>query len=92
MPNRKGVMGAERETPRNGDVRPCVFKACGGVMTFTTRAQLPGTGHVGKMSDGTMRTVGMTRAAWICDRDPAHIQTHGPSRSEVSRSRLTSFE
>lgn len=85
-------MGAEAQRPRNGDVRPCVFKACGGVMVFTTRAHVPGTGRVSKMCDGTMRTVGTTRAAWVCDRDPAHIQTQGPSRSEVSHSRLTSLE
>jgi hypothetical protein len=85
-------MGAEVQRPREGDLRPCVFKACRGVMVFTARAQLPGTGQVGKMSDGTMRTVGTTRAAWICDRDPAHIQTQGPSRSEVAPSRLTSPE
>lgn len=85
-------MAAEVQRPRPGDVQPCVFKACGGVMVFTTRAQLPGTGHVGRMSDGTMRTVGTTRAAWICNRDPVHIQTQGPSRSEVSPSRSTSLE
>src|SRR3954462_11249954 len=77
-----GVMTEVPQQPRNGDVRPCVFKACGGVMVFTTTAQLPGTGQVGKMFDGTMRTVGTTRAAWICNQDPGHIQTQGPSRSE----------
>jgi len=73
---------------RDGDVRPCVFKACAGQMVFHSSVQLPGTGHVGKMCDGTIRTVGTGRAAWICDRQPTHIQTGGVSRSEVSPSRM----
>jgi hypothetical protein len=27
------------------------------------------------MSDGTLRTVGTVRPMWICDQNPAHMQT-----------------
>lgn len=81
-------MSEASEANHDGELRPCVFKPCGGVMQFHNSVQLPGTGQVGRMCDGTIRTVGTTRPAWICDRNPAHIQTAGASRSEVSPSRM----
>ena len=67
--------------------RPCIFKRCPGTMQYIACAHVPGTGAIARMPDGSVRTVGTTRAAWVCDRDVHHVQVTGDSNSEVARSR-----
>jgi len=68
--------------------RACIFKKCTGTMHHIARANVPGTGAIGRMPDGSVRTVGTTRTAWVCDRFLHHVQVTGASNSEVAHSRV----
>jgi hypothetical protein len=71
----RAVTAQPSTTPSDGDRRPCVCKGCTGTMAYSGSARVPGTGAPARMSDGTLRTVGTVRPMWICDQNPAHMQT-----------------
>ncbi|MEO7273230.1 MAG: hypothetical protein ABIX28_14130 [Vicinamibacterales bacterium] len=68
--------------------RACIFKKCAGTMHHIACANVPGTGAIARMLDGSVRTVGTTRTAWVCDQNVHHVQVTGASNSEVAHSRV----
>ena len=78
-----GGKPADATTPR-----ACIFKKCAGTMRHTACANVPGTGAIARMLDGSVRTVGTTRTAWVCDQNVHHVQVTGASNSEVAHSRV----